>query len=285
MSTTVSSGKAGIGTRMPTWFVPHGAGPCFFMDWKPADAWHKMANFLRGAAAALPRRPQAIVMVSAHWLEPSFAVTSGQAPGLIYDYHGFPPHTYELAYPAPGAPELASRLGGLLARAGLPAIADAARDFDHGMFIPMKLLFPDADIPVVQLSLLDSLDPAAHLQAGRAIASLRDEGVLIIGSGMSFHNMRGYGDPRFGSISDEFDNWLTQTIEQPWGTRHQALVDWARAPSARLCHPPRAEEHLLPLMVIAGAAGEDAGQRVFSDRVMETTLSAFCFGTPCISPA
>lgn len=285
MNTKSSSRQASNGVRMPTWFMPHGAGPCFFMAWHPADAWDKMARFLNSAASTLPQRPEAIVMVSAHWLAPSFAVTGGEAPELIHDYHGFPAHTYELAYPARGAPELASRITELLAQARIPSREDATRGFDHGMFIPMKLLFPDADIPVVQLSLLDSLDPAVHLQAGRAIASLRDEGVLIIGSGMSFHNMRGYGDPRFGSISDEFDNWLTQTIEQPCGTRHQALVDWARAPSARLCHPPRAEEHLLPLMVIAGAAGEDAGQRVFSDRVMETTLSAFCFGTPCISPA
>ncbi len=278
MNTTASSSKAGSGTRMPTWFVPHGAGPCFFMEWRPADAWHKMANFLGGAASTLPRRPKAIIMVSAHWLESSCAVTSGQAPELIYDYHGFPPHTYELKYPAPGAPELASRIAGLLAQAGLPAHSDVARGFDHGMFIPMMLMFPDADIPVVQLSLLDSLDPVVHLQAGRAIASLRDEGILIIGSGMSFHNMRGYGDPGFGPISDEFDTWLTQAVEAPRDKRHQALVDWEQAPSARLCHPPRAEEHLLPLMVVAGAAGEDAGRRMFSDRVMETTLSAFCFG-------
>lgn len=278
MNTKSSSGQADNDVRMPTWFVPHGAGPCFFVAWNPADAWDKMADFLGSAASTLPRRPKAIVMVSAHWLAPSFAVTSGQAPELIYDYHGFPPHTYELAYPAPGDPELASRISELLAQAQLSSREDATRGFDHGMFIPMKLLFPDADIPVVQLSLLNSLDPAVHLRAGRAIVSLRDEGVLIIGSGMSFHNMRGYGDPRFGPISDEFDSWLTQTVEQPWQARHQALAEWTRAPSARLCHPPRAEEHLLPLMVVAGAAGKDAGRRVFSDRVMETTLSAFCFG-------
>jgi aromatic ring-opening dioxygenase catalytic subunit (LigB family) len=140
------------------------------------------------------------------------------------------------------------------------------------------LMFPDADIPVVQLSLRDSLDPAVHLQAGQALASLRDDGVLIVGSGMSFHNMRGYGDPRFGPISDEFDHWLTAAVESAPAAREQALTDWAQAPSARLCHPPRAEEHLLPLMVVAGAAGQDAGHRVFSDRVMETTLSAFSFG-------
>ncbi|MBU3738002.1 MAG: dioxygenase [Rhodoferax sp.] len=263
---------------MPTWFIPHGGGPCFFMDWNPPDAWHRMAAFLKGLQHTLPRRPRAIVMVSAHWLQPQFAVTGAAHPELIFDYYGFPPHTYALRYPAPGDPQLAARLAGLLGQAGMPAVADARRGFDHGMFIPLLLMFPDADIPVVQLSLRDSLDPAVHLQAGAALAGLRDEDVLIVGSGMSFHNMRGYGDPRFGPVSDAFDQWLTATVEGEAGAREQALIQWAQAPSARLCHPPRAEEHLLPLMVVAGAAGGDAGRRVFSDRVMETTLSAFRFG-------
>lgn len=278
MNEKTSSGTGITATRMPTWFIPHGAGPCFFMNWNPADAWHGMAEFLKDAAATLPRRPEAIVMVSAHWLQPAFTVTSGQHPQLIYDYSGFPEHTYELKYAASGAPELAERIARLLDQAALSSDQNARRGFDHGMFIPMMLMFPDADIPVVQLSLVDSLDPEVHLQAGRALAALRDEGVLIVGSGMSFHNMRGYGDPRFGPISDAFDDWLTHTVAAPWQQRHQALVEWAKAPAARLCHPPRAEEHLLPLLVVAGAAGEDAGRRVFSDRVMETTISAFSFG-------
>jgi aromatic ring-opening dioxygenase catalytic subunit (LigB family) len=278
MNEKTSSGTGITSARMPTWFVPHGAGPCFFMEWRPADAWHRMADFLKGAAATLPQRPKAIVMVSAHWLQPAFTVTSGAAPALIYDYSGFPAHTYELEYPASGAPELAERIARLLGQAALSSGQDARRGFDHGMFIPLLLMFPDADIPVVQLSLVNSLDPAVHLQAGRALAALRDEGVLIIGSGMSFHNMRGYGDPRFGPISDEFDDWLTQTVEAPWDKRHQALIDWEQAPAARLCHPTRAEEHLLPLMIVAGAAGKDVGRQAFSDRVMETTLSAFSFG-------
>ena len=145
------------------------------------------------------------------------------------------------------------------------------------MFIPLKLMFPDADVPVVQLSLRHDLDAQAHLQAGQALTTLRDEGVLIVGSGMSFHNMRGYGDPRFGPISDTFDAWLTTTVEADPATRAQGLAHWDQAPAARLCHPPRAEEHLLPLMVVAGAASEGRGQRVFSDRVLETTLSAYRF--------
>ena len=264
--------------RMPTLFVPHGAGPCFFMDWSPPDAWNAMADFLKNVASTLPARPSAIVLVSAHWLEPAFSVTGGAQPELFYDYSGFPPHTYALRYPASGAPQLAERMAGLLGEAQLPAQQDAARGFDHGMFIPLKLMFPDADIPVVQLSLRADLDPQAHLDAGHALAALRNEGVLIVGSGMSFHNMRGYGDPRFGPISDAFDRWLVQTVESVAPRREHALAAWEQAPSARLCHPPHAEEHLLPLMVVAGAASEAPGQCIFTDRVMETTLSAFRFG-------
>ena len=248
------------------------------MDWNPPDAWHKMGTFLKGLAATLPRRPRAILVVSAHWLESGFNVTTAQSPTLIYDYHGFPLHTYALQYPAAGAPQLAARITELLGHAKLPSEANPDRGFDHGMFIPMMLMFPEAEIPVVQLSLHRSLDPELHLQAGRALAPLRDEGVLIIGSGMSFHNMRGYGNPRFGPISDAFDHWLTAAVEAPAPQRYQHLVDWTQAPSARLSHPPEAEEHLLPLMVAAGAAGDDAGHHVFSDRVMETTLSAYSFG-------
>lgn len=264
--------------RMPTWFIPHGGGPCFFMDWNPPDEWDRMAAFLRGIASELPAPPKAILLVSAHWLSNDFAVGAGRHPELIYDYYGFPPHTYQLKYPAPGDPALASRIGELLGARSIPHHADAERGFDHGVFIPLLLMFPEANIPVVTLSLLESLDPVAHLEAGKALAGLRDEGVLIIGSGMSFHNMRGYGDPRFGPISDAFDAWLTQAVEATPQARQDALTQWETAPGARLCHPPRAEEHLLPLMVVAGAAGEDAGRKVFSDRVMQTTLSAFQFG-------
>ncbi|MEY4140379.1 MAG: hypothetical protein RLZZ371_2561 [Pseudomonadota bacterium] len=117
-----------------------------------------------------------------------------------------------------------------------------------------------------------------HLEAGRALESLRDQDVLIIGSGMSFHNMRAYGNPQYGPISDVFDEWLTQAVESSPQERYRLLTNWEQAPAARQCHPPRAEEHLIPLMTVAGAAGQDAGRKVFSDRVLETTLSAFTFG-------
>lgn len=264
--------------RQPTLFIPHGAGPCFFMDWNPPTAWNRLADYLRGLAATLPERPQAIVMVSAHWLEADFQITGAARPELIYDYYGFPPHTYELRYPAPGAPALAEQVTALLDGHGLAARIDRQRGFDHGMFIPLKLVFPEADIPVIQLSLRHDLDPRAHLEAGRALAPLRDQGVLIIGSGMSFHNMRGYGDARFTPVSEEFDRWLTEAVEAEPAERYRRLADWTQAPGARLCHPPRAEEHLIPLMVAAGAAGDDPGRRAFTDQVLDVALSAFHFG-------
>lgn len=263
--------------RMPTWFIPHGAGPCFFMEWNPAHAWNRTADFLKGLAKTLPASPAAILMVSAHWLESTVSVTGGLNPELIYDYFGFPAHTYALQYPAKGDPLLADAIVQRLKDAGVPASVNPIRGFDHGTFVPMMLMFPKADIPVVQLSLNTNLDPKTHLDLGKVLESLRDEGVLIIGSGMSFHNMRGYGKAQFGPISDRFDEWLTQTIESDPVTRNKGLVDWTNAPAARQSHPLGQEEHLLPLLVAAGAAPNGMGKRVFTDRVLETTLSAFVF--------
>lgn len=265
-------------SRQPALFIPHGGGPCFFMDWNPADTWLGMGNFLRSVAGTLPQKPSAIVMVSAHWMEPEFRVTGHARPELIYDYYGFPQHTYELTYPAPGAPQLAEQLVQTLNAEGLAAAVDLERGFDHGMFIPLKLVFPAADIPVVQLSLRADLDPEAHLALGRALAGLRDENILIIGSGMSFHNMRAYGDARFSSVSDEFDAWLTRAVEGPAQERDGLLRDWAKAPQAYQCHPRGHEEHLIPLLVAAGAGGGEPGRRIYSERVMQTTISAFRFG-------
>lgn len=262
----------------PTLFIPHGAGPCFFMDWNPRDTWDRMAAYLRGIAQTLPARPSAILVVSAHWRTPSFSATSSAYPELIYDYSGFPESTYALQYPAPGSPALAQRVVALLSHAGLNAEEDAQRGLDHGVFVPLKMMFPDADIPVVQLSLRRDLDPAAHLAAGQALAALRDEGVLIVGSGMSFHNMRGYGDPNFTRPSEAFDAWLTQAAQASPAARARALCAWHRAPHAYDCHPAGHEEHLLPLMVVAGAARADLGRKMYSEIVLETRLSAFQFG-------
>ncbi len=276
--TTTATSSAPV-TRMPAFYIPHGAGPCFFMDWNPPDTWDKTAEFLRSIPGSLPADPKAILLVTAHWLAPQVTLTGAARPSMLFDYYGFPAHTYELQYPAPGAPVLAERVRGLLADAGIAAEVDTERGYDHGTFIPLKVAFPDADVPVLQVSLLGSLDAQAHIDYGRALASLRDEGVLIIGSGMSYHNMRGYGNPSSTSISVEFDQWLTETVALTASERNARLADWASASGAagRLSHPPRAEEHLLPLHVVAGAAGEGVGRQVFSDEVLSTRISAFRF--------
>jgi aromatic ring-opening dioxygenase catalytic subunit (LigB family) len=263
--------------RMPAWFIPHGAGPCFFMDWNPSDTWHKMSQFLKDLPSTLPSKPKAILMISAHWMESTISLTGAQNPELIYDYHGFPPHTYDLQYSAKGDPGLAQEIIKALADSQISAKLDTSRGFDHGMFIPMLLMFPKADIPVIQLSLHRNLDPKTHLDLGAVLERFRDEGVLMIGSGMSFHNMRGYGQPAFGPISDEFDEWLSKVVESDPVKRNQDMIDWANGPSARLCHPVGQEEHLLPLMVVAGAASKERGCRVFTDKVLETSISAFIF--------
>lgn len=233
-----------------------------------------MAAFLRGLADRLPQRPRAILVVSGHWETDGFAFTGAAMPEPLYDYHGFPPETYALRYDAPGDPALAARAADLLRAAGLRAGVDTARGLDHGVFVPMKVAFPEADIPVVEMSVDRDLDPAAHVAAGRALAVLRDEGVLMIGSGMSFHNMRGYGDPRFTEPSEAFDRWLTAAVEAAPDTRAAALDHWADAPAARLSHPR--EEHLLPLMVAAGAS-DAPGQRIYRERVLETAISGYAF--------
>ncbi|MGE6474048.1 DODA-type extradiol aromatic ring-opening family dioxygenase [Psychrobacter sp. NPDC078631] len=263
----------------PVLFIPHGAGPCFFMDWQPADMWYEMAMFLKSISARLPERPKAILIISAHWQTAEFSITTGKQPNLIYDYYGFPEHTYSLTYPALGAPALAKQVSRLLTEAGVGNKQDAERGFDHGVFIPFKLMFPEADIPVVQLSLRHDLDPQAHLAAGQALASLRTEGVLIVGSGMSFHNMRGYGDTSFTEPSESFDEWLTNTVESADSDKRlAALVNWKNAPHALDSHPLGAEEHLLPLMIAVGAAGCDKGHKIYSQQVLKTQLSAFQFG-------
>jgi aromatic ring-opening dioxygenase catalytic subunit (LigB family) len=269
---------SGTHMRLPTLYLPHGGGPCFFMDWTmgPPDTWERMAAWLRGIDASLPERPRALLVVSAHWEAPVPTVTTSAAPPLLYDYYGFPPHTYELKWPAPGAPELASRVRHLLSGAGLESGEDGQRGFDHGVFVPLKLSYPEAQVPTVQLSLRAGLDPTEHLAIGRALAPLRDEGVFLVGSGMSYHNMRGFNGAASHAPSVRFDAWLAGVAEDEPAKRDAALAAWTKGPSARECHPR--EEHLLPLMVAAGAAGSDRGKAVFHDEVMGVAVSALQFG-------
>ncbi len=242
----------------------------------PRDTWDRLAAWLRGLVPSLPAPPKALLVVSAHWEARVPTVSTSPRPSLLYDYSGFPPETYKLTWPAPGDPALADRVRTLLSAASIPSASDPDRGFDHGVFVPLKVAVPDAHIPTVALSLQAGLDPGSHLAVGRALAPLRDEGVLIVGSGMSYHNMRGFGDPRSRPKSVEFDAWLKETLEAAPEKRDTGLAAWTKAPVAREVHPR--EEHLLPLMVVAGAAGVDRGDVVFRDEVMGVVVSATRFG-------
>jgi aromatic ring-opening dioxygenase catalytic subunit (LigB family) len=265
--------------KLPTLFIPHGGGPCFFMDPRggPADPmWQPMQDYLAGLIDSLPERPRAILLVSGHWEEAEVAVHSGARPGLLFDYDGFPEHTYRLRWDAPGAPDLARRAKALIETAGFPVGKEAERGWDHGVFIPMKVAVPGADIPLVQLSLRDDLDPAAHIAIGRALAPLRDEGVLIVGSGMSFHNLRERG-PHVTARANEWDAALTNAVADPDPARRaERVVAWDRLPHAAFAHPR--EEHLLPLMVALGAGGDDSARADFTGHVLGWTVSGYRFG-------
>lgn len=263
--------------RMPTLFIPHGGGPCFFMEPPPfaPHLWEPMEAYLRAIPKSLPRKPDAILVVSGHWETKRPTVNLATRPSLLFDYYGFPEHTYRLTYPAAGAPELGERVRGLLEAAGVRSDVEAERGLDHGVFIPLMLIYPEADVPVLQLSLQQDLDPAAHLAIGRALAPLRDEGVLIVGSGMSYHNLRQMFSADGNVEAEAFDAWLGRALADP-DRRDEALVRWAAAPGARASHPR--EEHLIPLMVAAGAAEGEPGVRAFNDHLMGKAVSGFQFG-------
>eukprot|EP00035_Acanthoeca_spectabilis_P038654 m.54999 g.54999 ORF g.54999 m.54999 type:complete len:278 (+) comp9230_c0_seq4:135-968(+) len=271
--------------KQPTAFLNHGGGPLPILD-DPGHA--SLSKSIRQFAQSLSVAPVAVVLVTAHWLEKNGpGVTSAANPKLLFDYYGFPSQAYTLTYNAPGDPALAARVAGLLRGAGFDRTHQTDRAWDHGTFVPMMIGFPDAEIPIVQLSLLASQDPSQHLAMGRALAPLRDEGVLILGSGMSYHNMRAFKGAGVADLnaaaSAKFDSWLSQTCTEVTAQeRVDRLTKWDNAPAARECHPPSAAEHLLPLLVVAGAAGDDAGTQTFkqSDFFDRFTISNYCFGKP-----
>ena len=263
--------------RMPVVFVPHGGGPWPFVEMGfPREDIDRLAGYLRSVRSVPPRPPRALLVVSAHWEEPVPTVMTSAHPPILYDYYGFPPESYEITWPAPGAPDLASRVRELLTAAGINNASDPARGYDHGTFIPLKLTYPDADVPTIQLSLKAGLDPAQHIALGRALRPLRDEDVFIIGSGMTFHNLRAFRDPRAAPIAEMFDSWLRESMTMDPDSRNARLTQWDSAPAARAAHPR--EEHLIPLMVAAGAAGEDRAVVAFNDTFTGLRLSAYHFG-------
>ena len=262
--------------RMPVVFVPHGGGPWPFVDIGfPHDEVTALADYLRSVATVPPSPPAALLVVSAHWEAAVPTVMTSEYPPMLYDYSGFPPESYEISWPAPGSPALAARVLDLLTAAGMASASDATRGSDHGAFVPLKLTYPDADVPAIQLSLKRGLDPRTHLAIGRALMPLRDEGVFIVGSGMTFHNLRAFWDPRANAVSETFDGWLRGVMASEPRERDAGLAEWAAAPAARLAHPR--EEHLLPLMVAAGAAGDDPATLAFNGTMVGHRLSAYHF--------
>jgi aromatic ring-opening dioxygenase catalytic subunit (LigB family) len=261
---------------MPLVFVPHGGGPWPFVDIGfPRDEVNALADYLRSVRHVPSSPPKALLVVSAHWEAPVPTVMTSEYPPMLYDYSGFPPESYEISWPAPGSPALASRVQDLLTNAGIASATDATRGYDHGTFVPLKLIYPDADVPAIQLSLKRGLDPRTHLAIGRALMPLRDEGVFIIASGMTFHNLRAFWDPRANAVSETFDAWLRGVMAGDAREREAGLAAWAEAPAARLAHPR--EEHLIPLMVAAGAAGDDPATLAFNGTMVGHRLSAYHF--------
>lgn len=243
-------------------YIPHGGGPMPLLG-DPGHA--EMVDYLESLGSEFDR-PSAIVVISAHWEEPVPTVTAGPNPELLFDYYGFPAQAYEFTYPAPGSTELAQRLASALGSAGFAPRLDTNRGFDHGVFVPLLLMYPAADIPVVQVSLVHGLDASDHVRLGEALRPALDSGVLVLGSGMSFHNMGAFGSGPNDPDNLAFDEWLEQicTDDRPEAERRQQLTEWERAPAARYNHPR--EEHLIPLHVCYGVGG-GAATRTFNGTV------------------
>ena len=258
----------------PVLFIPHGGGPLPLLG----DKRHQnLVLFLQQIAPSLGQ-PSAIVVISAHWEESNVTITSGENPSLVYDYYGFPDEAYRIQYPVPGSPSLANKIQKLLHQSGISARLDSRRGFDHGLFVPLKIMFPAAEIPCIQLSLVNSLDPATHIKIGKALAELRKDNVLVIGSGFSFHNLKAFfasNREAHDAKNEAFEEWLIDictsgdlSVEE----RETRLIHWRNAPYADYCHPR--EEHLLPLHVCVGFTNAPA-KLVFDGKILGKKASAF----------
>ena len=264
-------------SRLPTYFISHGGGP-----WPYMEEFRNQLHVLEESLKDIPRQiavvPKAVLVISGHWEEEDFTVMASPYPPMVYDYSGFPEHTYHVKYNAPGSPHLAQRVQSLIESAGIPARLDPQRGFDHGTFTPLVIMYPEANVPVVELSLKSGYDPAVHLCVGQALTPLRDEGVLIIGSGLSYHNLRHFG-PGARQVSKTFDDWLQETLVKSTASEREArLLAWSTAPAARQAHPR--EDHLIPLMVAVGAAKTEKATVVYheEDLLGGVTASSFRFG-------
>jgi aromatic ring-opening dioxygenase catalytic subunit (LigB family) len=263
--------------RLPTYFISHGGGPWPWMSGPFRRQFDRLEASLQDIAREIGPTPKAILSVSGHWEADCFAVQAGARPGMVYDYGGFPPEMYRIQYPSPGAPDVAQRVHDLLTEAGIPSALDASRGYDHGTFAPLKAMYPNADVPVLQLSLKHGSDPEEHLAVGRALVPLRDENVVVLGSGLSWHNLRMFGAAARES-SQAFDAWLADTLAEPFDERTRHLTQWTNAPFARVSHPT--DDHFVPIMVAIGAAERETAHRVYHEEQFMggVTASSYRFG-------
>ncbi|MDR5822354.1 class III extradiol ring-cleavage dioxygenase [Caballeronia sp. LZ043] len=269
--------------RLPTYFLSHGGGPWPWMkDYRPG-VYDQLEESLKSVRRELGEAPRAVLMISGHWESDRFWLSSAAHPPMYYDYSGFPEHTYRIRYDAPGDPELAELIRDLLQQGGQPTGLDPHRGFDHGTFSLMHTLYREGELPLVQLSMKADFDPAEHIRVGELLAPLRDQGVLIIGSGFSFHDTRSIINGAGQQSTAKFDGWLGETLTSSSPQeRRRRLIDWVNAPSARAARPR--EDHLIPLMVALGAAGDDRGHRVYHESAFmgSITASSYRFGDPVI---
>jgi 4,5-DOPA dioxygenase extradiol len=241
-------------------FISHGAGPMPLLN----DPDHtQLVAYLKSLAEKL-EKPSAILLISAHWEEPVATITASANPKMIYDYSGFPPEAYQMQYPCPGEPVLAAKVQQALQQTGIAVKLDHQRGYDHGLYVPLLLMYPEADIPAIQLSLVNNLGSEQHLAIGEALQALDYDNLLVIGSGFSFHNMREFFAPNSEDKQMKnhgFEHWLhTSLIDRqlPESERRERMINWAKTPHARYCHPR--EEHLLPLHICYGLAGRAADE-------------------------
>lgn len=267
--------------KLPVFFIPHGGGPWHVINdaFGDPEGYENLKRFLKNLGEEYSNKIKAILVISGHWEEKVPTINFSENSNLLYDYYGFPEYTYHLTWLARGNVKFAEKVEQLLNKNGFETAREYNRGYDHGVFVPLMIAFPKPEVPIIQMSLIQGLDPQKHINMGKAIEPLREDGVLIIGSGMSYHNLQSFfsNDPKVKEISEDFDNWLNETITSHNNQeRETKLKNWQKAPGASFSHPR--SEHLVPLFVCVGAGNNDQATQVYSDYLMGAKISAFAFG-------